>query len=56
MKLGRAIFQRKPHEEKENEINKFVISQIENRQIEGQEPDTYVKKFGFEDLDISTNE
>ncbi len=36
--------------ERQNEINKFVISQIENRQIEGQEPDTYVKKFGFEDL------
>ena len=35
---------------RQNEINEFVLSQIKNRQIEGQTPDTYIKKFGFEDL------
>ena len=36
--------------ERQNEINKFVLNLIKNNQIEGQEPDMYVKKFGFEDL------
>lgn len=35
---------------RQNEINEFVLSQIKNRKIEGQEPDTYEKKFGLEDL------